>query len=158
MEQLVYTIITTYNHASFQLRQREILSVKISFSFYVFTGSQNNGPQDVPRTSPSNVLRAFPKYPVWSSRGRPYMTSQECPNLTLQGHPKHVYFFSISLNLTKNKNVELYIGICSYSIHRMLLKVNFPMYRYLKHYQEMILAKHFLNDLEGHFCSNLVHI
>ena len=129
-----------------------------SMKFWGFAKSVSNCPEDVPRMSPSNVLRTFPKYPIWSCRGRPYLTSRQRPNLTLQGHPKHVHLFSISLNLTKNKIVELYIGICSYSIHIILFKVNFPMYRYLKHYREIRLTKHFLDDLEGHFCSHLVHI
>ena len=30
-------------------------------------------------------------------------------------------------------------GICSYSIHRTVNKVNFPMYKYLKHYRKTVL-------------------
>ena len=87
-------------------------SVKSSFNFcvfttlltiFVFTQPANIGPQDVPRTSSSNVPRASPKDSIspsqgsleLTSRGRPnltswrrlQMTSKERPNLTSKGCP-----------------------------------------------------------------------
>ena len=50
----------------------------------------NIGPQENPRTSPSNVARTSPKDLIWSSWGRPEMTSRERPNLTFKGGPCEV--------------------------------------------------------------------
>ena len=35
------------------------------------TQTANNGPQDVPKTSPFNVPRTSPKHPIWTSFERP---------------------------------------------------------------------------------------
>ena len=59
------------------------------------TQPANIGPQDVPRTSRSNVPRTSPKDPIWPSRGRLELTSWGrleimswgCPNLTSRGRP-----------------------------------------------------------------------
>ena len=40
-----------------------------------------------------------------------------------------------------------YVRIISYSIHRTLIKVNFPTYKSLKLYKEKLLTKDFLNIL-----------
>ena len=47
----------------------------------------NIGPQDVPRTSHSNVPRTFPEDPIWPSRGCPQLTSWGRSNLTSRGRP-----------------------------------------------------------------------
>ena len=44
-------------------------------------------PQDVLRTSSSNIPRTSPKDSIWPSRGRPEMTSWGRPNLTSKGRP-----------------------------------------------------------------------
>ena len=48
----------------------------------------NIGPQDIPRTSFSNVPRTSPKDPIWPSRGPPDLMSRERPNLTSWGRPE----------------------------------------------------------------------
>ena len=40
----------------------------------------NIGPEEGPRTFPSNVPRKSPKDPIWSSRGRPNLTSWDVLN------------------------------------------------------------------------------
>ena len=42
----------------------------------ITTQQANIGPQDVPRTSHSNVPRTYPKDPIWPSRGRNDLMSQ----------------------------------------------------------------------------------
>ena len=39
----------------------------------------------VPRTSPSNVPRTYPKDPIWPSRGQPNLTSWRRPEMTSRG-------------------------------------------------------------------------
>ena len=48
----------------------------------------NVGPQDVLRTSPSNVPRTSPKDPICPSWGRPYLMFRGRPNLTSWGRPE----------------------------------------------------------------------
>ena len=57
---------------------------------YLKVSSQllNIGPHDVPKMSPSNVSRAFPKNPMRSSR--PEMTSRGHANLMFKGRPWEV--------------------------------------------------------------------
>ena len=50
------------------------------------------------------------------------------------------------------------VRIISYSIHRALIKVNFPTYKYLKLYKENLLTKDFLNIFEGLFYSEEVFV
>ena len=45
------------------------------------------GPQDISRTSSSNIHRRSPKGPTWPSRGHPDLTSRERPNLTFWVRP-----------------------------------------------------------------------
>ena len=54
----------------------------------VSTLPANIGLQDVPTTSPSNVLRTFPKDPIWPFLGRLDLTSQARINLTSWGSPE----------------------------------------------------------------------
>ena len=49
------------------------------------TQPANIGLQDVPKTSPSNVVRTSPKYPIWASGERPNLTSWERPEMTSRG-------------------------------------------------------------------------
>ena len=49
------------------------------------TQPANVGHQDVPRTSPSNVSRAFHKGPIWPSWGRPNLTSWGRPEMAFRG-------------------------------------------------------------------------
>ena len=57
-----------------------------------YTDLANIGPQDVSKTSPSNVPRAFPKDPIWPSwrrpnltfKGRPWEIGSECPQDVLR--------------------------------------------------------------------------
>ena len=49
-------------------------------------------------------------------------------------------------------------NIYSYLIHRMLIKFNFPTDKYLNLYQEMTLTKHYLDAVDGHFCSEYVFV
>ena len=59
------------------------------------TQPTNIGPQDVPKTSPSNISRASPKDHIWPFRGRPNLifcgrseiTSRGGPNRTFKGCP-----------------------------------------------------------------------
>ena len=50
------------------------------------------------------------------------------------------------------------VKIISYLIHRTLIKVNFPTYKYLKLYKEKLLTNDFLNIFEGLFCSEEVFV
>ena len=66
---------------------------KISYFHYMVSSQPANiGPQDVPRTSPSNVPSALKilfdgpgDVPIWRSWGRPDLTSWGRPNLTSRG-------------------------------------------------------------------------
>ena len=49
------------------------------------TQPANIGPQDVPRTSLSNLSRTFPKDPIWPSRQRPNLTSWGRPEMLSRG-------------------------------------------------------------------------
>ena len=51
-----------------------------------------------------------------------------------------------------------YVRIISYSIHRTLIKVNFPTYKSRKLYKEKLLTKDFLNIFKGLFCSEEVFV
>ena len=48
----------------------------------------NIGPQDIPRTSSSNIPRTSPKDPIWPFWVRPNLTSWGHPNLTFWEHPE----------------------------------------------------------------------
>ena len=54
----------------------------------IITQPANFGLQDVTRTSTSNVPRTSPIDPIWSSWGRPDLTSRGRPNLTSWGRPE----------------------------------------------------------------------
>ena len=54
----------------------------------LITQPANFGPQDVPRTSTSNVPRTSPIDPIWPYWGRPDLTSRGRPNLTSWGRPE----------------------------------------------------------------------
>ena len=54
------------------------------WSKFVNTQLANIGPQDIRRTSPSNVPRASPKDLIWPSLGRPNLTYMGRPNLSFK--------------------------------------------------------------------------
>ena len=64
-----------------------IISPKTIYILRSLSTSQtsNIGPQDVPRTSSSNVPRTSPKDPISPLRGRPDLTSWGRPEMTSRG-------------------------------------------------------------------------
>ena len=127
------------------------------FSFYVFTQPVNICPQDVPRTSLSNVLRALPEHPIWPSnlmfRERFYLTFAGPFQCNIAGTFETCLFIFSFFKPDNKLKCTVVTGICSYSINGMLVKTNFSTYTYLKHNEETILTKQFLDALAGHFCS-----